>query len=74
MRDHKYGLGTSNLSIFLVLMTVVFAFVLDKAFDRYSLMWWLCVVTYLVIIAAIDLAVTNQRRRRQRNQEQHRHK
>ncbi|KRM86540.1 hypothetical protein FD19_GL001853 [Lacticaseibacillus thailandensis DSM 22698 = JCM 13996] len=52
----------------------MFAFVLDKAFDRYSLMWWLCVVTYLVIIAAIDLAVTNQRRRRQRNQEQHRHK
>lgn len=71
MRDHKYGLGTSNLSIFLVLMTVVFAFVLGKAYTRYSLMWWLCVVTYLVIIAGIDLAVTNRRRRIQREREDH---
>ncbi len=71
MRDHKYGLGTSNLSIFLVLMTVVFAFVLEKAYTRYSLMWWLCVVTYLVLIAGIDLAVTNRRRRIQREREDH---
>jgi hypothetical protein len=52
-------------------MTVVFAFVLEKAYTRYSLMWWLCVVTYLVLIAGIDLAVTNRRRRIQREREDH---